>query len=68
VLGRVFAADGAIDEGTGEGALVGDIEEVRDVQGRGGQAVEDADRPALLGKAPVSGADAALRVGVHVCV
>jgi len=33
VLGRVVATDSAIDEGTGEGARVGDIEEVRDVEG-----------------------------------
>jgi len=68
VLGRVVAADVAIDEGTGEGAWVGDVEEVRDVQGRGGQAVEDADRPALLGEASVPGADVALCVWVHVRV
>ena len=68
VLGRVVAADGAIGEGAGEGARVGDVEEVRDVEGRGGQAVEDADRPALLGEAPVPGADVALCVWAHVRV
>lgn len=68
MLWRVVAADGAIDEGTGEGAWVGNVEEVRDVEGRGWQAVEDADRPALLGEAPMPGADVALRIGVHVCV
>jgi len=65
VSSRHRPADGAIDEGTGEGAWVGDIEEVHDVQGRGGQAVEDADRPALLREALVPGADVAPRVGVH---
>ena len=52
----------------GEGSRVRDIKEVCDVEGRGGQAVEDADRPALLGEALVPGVDVAPRVGVHVRV
>ena len=68
MLGRVVAADGAIDESTGESTRVGDVEEVCDVQGRGGLTVEDADRPALFGEAPVPGADVASCVGMHVCV
>jgi hypothetical protein len=67
-MGRVVAANGAIDEGTGEGARVGDIKEVRVIEGRGGQAVEDADYPALLGEALVPGADVAPRIRVHVRV
>ena len=43
MLGRVVAGDGAVGEGTGECAWVGGIEEVGDIQGRGGEAVKDAD-------------------------
>ena len=68
MLGSVVSADRAIDEGAGEGAWVGYIEEVRNIEGRGGLAVEDADGPASLGEAPVPGADVALRVAVHVRV
>ena len=68
MLGRVVAADGAVDEGTGKGAWVRDVEEICDVEGRGGQAVQDTNYPALLGEAPVPGADVAPRVRVHVCV
>ena len=68
MLGRVVTADSTIDEGMGEGARVGDIKEVRDVKGRGGQAVEDADRLALLREAPVLGADIALCIYVYIRV
>lgn len=49
-------------------ARVGDIKEVRVIEGRGGQAVEDTDYPALLGEALVPGADVAPRIKVHVRV
>ena len=66
MLGGVITTDCAIDEGTGEGSCVGNVEEVGDVKGRGGLAVEDADCPALFGEASVPGANVALGVGVHV--
>ena len=68
MLGCVVAADGTIEEGTREGAWVRDVEEVGDVQGGGGKAIDDTNCPALLGEAPVPRADIALRVGVHVRV
>jgi len=68
VLRCIVAADGTIKEGTRESAWVGDVEEVGNVQGRGGEAVKDADRPSLLGEAPVPRTDVALRVGVHLRV
>ena len=68
MLGSVVTADSAVDKGTGEGSWVRDIEEVGNVQGRGGEAVEDTDRPTLLGEAPVPCTDVALRIGVHVRV
>ena len=43
MLGCVVAADGAIGEGTGECMWVGGIEEVGDVEGRGGEEIEDAN-------------------------
>lgn len=68
MLGRIVAADGAVDEGTGEDAWVGDVEVVRDVERRAGLAVEHADRPAERGEASVPGADVAAGVGVHAWV
>ena len=68
MLGRVIAADGTIDKGTGESAWVRDVKEICNVEGRGGQAVKDADCPAFFGEAPVPGADVALRVRMHVRV
>ena len=68
MLGRIVAADGTIKEGTRERARVGDVEEVGDIQGRGGEAVKDTDRPSFLGEASVPCADIALRVGVHMRV
>lgn len=68
MLRRIVAADGAIYECTGECSWVGDIEEVGDVEGGEGEAVEDANLPALGGEAAVPGADVAFCVGVHVCV
>ena len=68
MLRCIIAADGTIEESTGERAWVGDVEEVGDVQGRGGDAVNDADRPSFLGEAPVPRADVALGVGVHARV
>ena len=43
MLDRVVAADGAIGEGTGEYEWVRGIEEVGNIEGGGGEAVEDAD-------------------------
>ncbi len=67
MLGRVVAADGPVDKGPREHGRVGDVEEVGDVEGRGGLAVGNADGPALLGEAAVPGADVTARVRVHVC-
>ena len=68
MLWCVVATNGALDKGTGESTRIRDIEVVGDVQGRGGKAVEDMDRPSLLGEAPVPGADIALRIGMQVHV
>ena len=64
MLRCIVTTRGTVDEGTGEDSWVSDIEEVDDVQGGGGEAVKDADRPSLLGEAPVPRADVALRIGV----
>jgi len=63
VLRRIVAADGTIEEGTRESGRVGDVEEVGDVQGRGGEAVNDADRPSFLGEASVPCTDK----GAYAC-
>ena len=68
MLRRIVAADGTIKEGTRERARVGDVEEVGDIQGRGGKAVKDTDCPSFLGEASVPCADIALGVGVHMRV
>ena len=43
MLTRVVAADGTIDEGSGECVWVGDVEKVGDVEGGRGKEVEDAN-------------------------
>ena len=68
MLSRIVAADGAICEGSGESVWVGGVEEVGNVEGGRGEAVKDANRPALGGEAAVPDADVALCVGVHVGV
>lgn len=68
MLRCVVAANGAVDEGTWKCIWIGDVQEVRNVKGRRGQAVEDTDCPAVPRKTPVPGADVAPRVGVHMCV
>ena len=68
MLQCVVAANGPLDKSSGEGSRIGDIKEVSDVHGRGGKAVDDTDRPALLGEPPVPGANIALRIGVQVRV
>ena len=68
MLRRVVAADGTINECTGKSVGVKDVKEVCNVEWRGGQAVENADCPALLRKAPVPGPDGTLRIWVHMRV
>ena len=43
MLCRVVTTDRTIGEGLGECVLVGGVEEVGDVEGEGGEAVENAD-------------------------
>ena len=43
MLSSVVATDGTIGEGSGECVWVGGVEEVGDVEGGGGEAVENAD-------------------------
>lgn len=68
VLRRVIAANGAVDEGLRKALWVGGVKEIGDVERRGWLTVEDTVCPALLGEAPVPGADIALGVRVHMRV
>ena len=43
MLSRVVTTDRTIGEGSGECVWVGGVEEVGDVEGGGGKAVENAD-------------------------
>lgn len=43
MLCRVVTADSTLGKGTRECLWVGGVEEVRDVEGGGGEAVEDTD-------------------------
>ena len=66
MLRRVVPANCAIDKGTRECTGIRGVEEVRDVERRGRQAVENTNCPTIQRETPVPSADVALCVGMHV--